>query len=54
MRSIANNAASNAQKRVNRRLADREDAWTACRQDLLPDVTDLVSDQVNKLGSKRR
>ena len=45
VRKIAENAASNAQERVN-------GGWpTEKQKDLLPGVTDLVSDQVSKLGA---
>lgn len=50
VRSIANNAASNAQKRVNGGWPT-EKIMDGLQKDLLPDVTDLVSDQVNKLGA---
>lgn len=49
VRSIANNAASNAQKRVNGGWPT-EKIMDGLQKDLLPGVTDLVSDQVNKLG----
>lgn len=50
VRSIANNAASNAQKRVNGGWPT-EKIMDDLQKDLLPGVTDLVSDQVNKLGA---
>lgn len=50
VRSIANNAASNAQKRVNGGWPT-EKIMDGLQKDLLPDVTDLVSNQVNKLGA---
>ena len=50
VRSIANNAASNAQKRVNGGWPT-EKIMDGLQADLLPGVTDLVSDQVNKLGA---
>ena len=50
VRSIANNAASNAQKRVNGGWPT-EKIMDGLQKDLLPGVTDLVSDQVNKLGA---
>lgn len=49
VRSIANNAASNAQKRVNGGWPT-EKIMDGLQKDLLPGVTDLVSNQVNKLG----
>ena len=50
VRSIANNAASNAQKRVNGGWPT-EKIMDGLQKDLLPGVTDLVSDQVSKLGA---
>ena len=50
VRKIAENAASNAQKRVNGGWPT-EKIMDGLQKDLLPDVTDLVSDQVNKLGA---
>lgn len=50
VRSIANNAASNAQERVNGGWPT-EKIMDGLQKDLLPGVTDLVSDQVNKLGA---
>lgn len=50
VRSIANNAASNAQKRVNGGWPT-EKIMDGLQKDLLPGVTDLVSNQVNKLGA---
>lgn len=50
VRSIANNAASNAQKRVNGGWPT-EKIMDGLQKDLLPDVTDLISNQVNKLGA---
>lgn len=50
VRGIANKAASNAQKRVNGGWPT-EKIMDGLQKDLLPDVTDLVSDQVNKLGA---
>ena len=50
VRSIANNAASNAQKRVNGGWPT-EKIMDGLQKDLLPGVTDLVSDHVNKLGA---
>ena len=49
VRKIAENAASNAQERVNAGWPT-EKIMDGLQKDLLPDVTDLVSDQVNKLG----
>lgn len=50
VRGIANKAASNAQKRVNGGWPT-EKIMDGLQKDLLPGVTDLVSDQVNKLGA---
>lgn len=50
VRKIAENAASNAQKRVNGGWPT-EKIMDGLQKDLLPDVTDLVSDQVSKLGA---
>lgn len=50
VRSIANNAASNAQERVNGGWPT-EKIMDGLQADLLPGVTDLVSNQVNKLGA---
>ena len=50
VRSIANNAASNAQKRVNGGWPT-EKIMDGLQKDLLPGVTDLVSNQVSKLGA---
>ena len=50
VRSIANNAASNAQERVNGGWPT-EKIMDGLQKDLLPGVTDLVSNQVNKLGA---
>ena len=50
VRSIANNAASNAQERVNGGWPT-EKIMDGLQKDLLPGVTDLVSDQVSKLGA---
>ena len=50
VRSIANNAASNAQKRVNGGWPT-EKIMDGLQKDLLPGVTDLVSDKVSKLGA---
>lgn len=50
VRKIAENAASNAQERVNGGWPT-EKIMDGLQKDLLPDVTDLVSDQVNKLGA---
>lgn len=50
VRSIANNAASNAQKRVNGGWPT-EKIMDGLQKDLLPGVTDLISNQVNKLGA---
>lgn len=50
VRKIAENAASNAQKRVNGGWPT-EKIMDGLQKDLLPGVTDLVSDQVNKLGA---
>lgn len=50
VRKIAENAASNAQERVNAGWPT-EKIMDGLQKDLLPDVTDLVSDQVNKLGA---
>ena len=49
VRKIAENAASNAQKRVNGGWPT-EKIMDGLQKDLLPGVTDLVSNQVNKLG----
>lgn len=49
VRKIAENAASNAQERVNGGWPT-EKIMDGLQKDLLPGVTDLVSDQVNKLG----
>lgn len=50
VRGIANKAASNAQERVNGGWPT-EKLLDGLQADLLPDVTDLISDQVNKLGA---
>ena len=50
VRKIAENSASNAQERVNAGWPT-EKIMDGLQKDLLPDVTDLVSDQVNKLGA---
>ena len=50
VRGIANKAASNAQERVNGGWPT-EKIMDGLQKDLLPGVTDLVSDQVNKLGA---
>ena len=50
VRKIAENAASNAQERVNAGWPT-EKIMDGLQKDLLPGVTDLVSDQVNKLGA---
>lgn len=50
VRKIAENAASNAQKRVNGGWPT-EKIMDGLQKDLLPGVTDLVSDQVSKLGA---
>lgn len=50
VRGIANKAASNAQERVNAGWPT-EKIMDGLQKDLLPGVTDLVSDQVNKLGA---
>ena len=50
VRKIAENAASNAQERVNGGWPT-EKIMDGLQKDLLPGVTDLVSDQVNKLGA---
>ena len=50
VRKIAENAASNAQERVNAGWPT-EKIMDGLQKDLLPDVTDLVSDQVSKLGA---
>lgn len=50
VRSIANNAASNAQKRVNGGWPT-EKIMDGLQKDLLPGVTDLISNQVSKLGA---
>lgn len=50
VRKIAENAASNAQKRVNGGWPT-EKIMDGLQKDLLPGVTDLISDQVNKLGA---
>lgn len=50
VRKIAENAASNAQERVNAGWPT-EKIMDGLQKDLLPDVTDPVSDQVNKLGA---
>ena len=50
VRKIAENAASNAQKRVNGGWPT-EKIMDGLQKDLLPGVTNLVSDQVNKLGA---
>ena len=50
VRKIAENAASNAQERVNAGWPT-EKIMDGLQKDLLPDVTDLGSDQVNKLGA---
>lgn len=49
VRKIAENAASNAQERVNGGWPT-EKIMDGLQKDLLPGVTDLVSDQVSKLG----
>lgn len=50
VRGIANKAASNAQERVNGGWPT-EKLLDGLQADLLPDVTDLVSNQVSKLGA---
>lgn len=50
VRGIANKAASNAQERVNAGWPT-EKIMDGLQKDLLPGVTDLVSNQVNKLGA---
>ena len=50
VRGIANKAASNAQERVNGGWPT-EKLLDGLQADLLPDVTDLISNQVNKLGA---
>lgn len=50
VRSIANKAASNAQERVNGGWPT-EKIMDGLQKDLLPGVTDLVSNQVSKLGA---
>lgn len=50
VRKIAENAASNAQKRVNGGWPT-EKIMDGLQKDLLPGVTDLVSNQVSKLGA---
>lgn len=50
VRKIAENAASNAQERVNAGWPT-EKIMDGLQKDLLPGVTDLVSNQVNKLGA---
>ena len=50
VRKIAENAASNAQKRVNGGWPT-EKIMDGLQADLLPGVTNLVSDQVSKLGA---
>ena len=50
VRKIAENAASNAQERVNGGWPT-EKIMDGLQKDLLPGVTDLVSDQVSKLGA---
>ena len=50
VRKIAENAASNAQERVNAGWPT-EKIMDGLQKDLLPDVTDLVSNQVSKLGA---
>lgn len=50
VRKIAENAASNAQERVNGGWPT-EKIMDGLQKDLLPGVTDLVSNQVNKLGA---
>lgn len=50
VRKIAENAASNAQKRVNGGWPT-EKIMDGLQKDLLPSVTDLVSNQVSKLGA---
>ena len=50
VRKIAENAASNAQERVNGGWPT-EKIMDGLQKDLLPDVTDLISNQVNKLGA---
>lgn len=49
VRGIANKAASNAQERVNAGWPT-EKIMDGLQKDLLPGVTDLISNQVNKLG----
>lgn len=50
VRGIASKAVDNAQKGVNAGWSN-EKIMNRLQADLLPDVTDLVSDQVNKLGA---
>ena len=50
VRGIANKAAANAQERVNGGWPT-EKIMDGLQKDLLPGVTDLVSNQVNKLGA---
>lgn len=50
VRGIANKAASNAQERVNGGWPT-EKLLDGLQADLLPDVTDLISNQVSKLGA---
>lgn len=50
VRGIASKAVDNAQKGVNAGWSN-EKIMNRLQADLLPDVTDLISDQVNKLGA---
>lgn len=50
VRGIASKAVNNAQKGVNAGWSN-EKIMNRLQADLLPDVTDLISDQVNKLGA---
>ena len=50
VRSIAGKAVNNAQKGVNAGWSN-EKIMNRLQADLLPDVTDLISNQVNKLGA---
>ena len=50
VRGIAGKAVDNAQKGVNAGWSN-EKIMNRLQADLLPDVTDLISDQVNKLGA---
>ena len=50
VRGIASKAADNAQKGVNAGWSN-EKIMNRLQADLLPDVTDLISNQVNKLGA---